>query len=114
MRIWAFLFTICFSGVVLAQSFLPNTGDIPLMDGIEQVEELASFDQPNERMVILGAKTTKTKQDIFAFYHQSLINLGWQAVSAGHYTRGTDSFTIEVTAVGTENRIQFVLSQSNE
>jgi len=96
-----------------AQSFLPGTEDIPLMKGLTQVEETASFDSPAERMVLISAQTSKSKADILKFYKQTLANLGWQAKKADQFERGSDSLSIEIVPNGQINQIQFRLSQRN-
>ena len=97
----------------LAQSFLPGTEDIPLMHGLTQVEETASFDNPAERMVLISAQTNKKKTDVLKFYKQTLVNLGWQVQKEGQFERGSDSLVIEITPNGKINQIQFRLSQRN-
>jgi len=95
---------------VFAQTFLPGTEDIPLMEGLMNVEETASFDNPSERMVLISAETSLTARSVFRFYSQTLSNLGWQEISPHFFKRGNDSFVIEI---GDQNQIQFRLSQSN-
>ena len=112
MRYCAILL-LCWIMPALAQSFLPGTEDIPLMNGLIQVEETASFDSPEERMVLIGAQTNKTRAEILKFYKQTLINLGWQAKKEGAFERGSDSLFIEITPNGKANQIQFRLSQRN-
>ena len=109
-----FLFILVFWAVpALAQSFLPGTEDIPLMAGLTQVEETASFDSPAERMVLISAQTNASKTDVLKFYKQSLVNLGWQVKKADLFERGSDSLIIEITPNGKINQIQFRLSQRN-
>ena len=97
----------------LAQSFLPGTEDIPLMNELTQVEETASFDSPAERMVLISAQTKKNKNDVLKFYKQTLTNLGWQIKNNNQFERGSDSLVIEITPNGKVNQIQFRLSQRN-
>lgn len=98
---------------VLAQGFLPGTEDIPLMEGLTQVEETASFDNPTERMVLISAQTKLAKQNILEFYRKSLNNLGWQEKAPGQFKRGADSLFIDIIKMGKTNQIQFRLSQQN-
>ena len=109
-----FLFILVFWILpALAQSFLPGTEDIPLMAGLTQVEETASFDNPAERMVLINAQTKKTRNDVLKFYKQTLVNLGWQVKKTDQFERGSDSLIIEITPNGKVNQIQFRLSQRN-
>ena len=91
---------------VLAQTFLPGTEDIPFMKGLEQVEETASFDSPEERMVLVNAQSTLSSLKIFRFYSETLKNLGWSERKTGIFVRGNDSFSIEIIPDGKNNQIQ--------
>ena len=96
----------------MAQGFLPAAEDVPLMDGLYQVEETATFDSPSEKMTIISALSQKKPAEITRFYHQVLTNLGWTALKNNHYARGSDTLTLEITP-GKENTIQFTLVQKN-
>ena len=109
MKKWIFLFGLWIFPA-LAQTFLPGTEDIPLMQGIKNVEETASFDSPSERMVLIEAKTDLPQQSVLNFYRKTLKNLGWKEKKPEYFERGKDSFSIEITPSG---QIQFRLSQSN-
>ena len=98
---------------VFAQTFLPGTEDIPLMNGLQQVEETASFDNPDERMVLISAETNLSPKKVFEFYRESLKNLGWTEQKTGQFNRGNDSFSIEITPTEKTSQIQFRLSQRN-
>ena len=112
MKYWIVLalfwvFPIC------AQTFLPGTEDIPLMQGLTEVEETASFDNPAERMVLIGAQTKLPTKKVLQFYKETLNNLGWTEKSAGKFERGMDSLSIDIMPDGKSNQIQFHLSQRN-
>ena len=108
MKKWIFLF-IFYTFSAWGQ-FLPGTEDIPLMKGIEKVEETASFESPSERMILIGAETKLSQKSVFDFYRKTLKNLDWKETKPGYFERGKDSFSIEITPQG---QIQFRLSQSN-
>lgn len=112
MKKWIVLFCSLFVFPVWAQ-FLPGTEDIPLMDGLVNVEETASFDNPSERMVLISAETKLSSQKVFSFYKQTLSNLGWQEVKPNSFKRGSDSFFIEIVPSSSMKQVQFRLSQSN-
>ena len=112
MRFLAFIFTFLWIGLVKAQDFLTSTEDIPLMDGLYQVEETATFDSPSEKMTIISTISKKNASEITRYYRQVLVNLGWTAQNNNHYVRGADTLVIEITA-GKENSIQFTLVQKN-
>ncbi len=98
---------------VLAQTFLPGTEDIPLMDGLQNVEETASFDNPSERMVLISAETKTSPKKVLRFYRETLKNLGWTMKKTGQFERGADTFFIEVAPIQNRTQIQFRLSQRN-
>ena len=106
------VFILAFSFSSWAQVFLPGTEDIPLMKGLKNVEETASFDNPSERMVLISAETTLSEKAVFEFYHQSLSNLGWQEIRPHYFERGADLLSIEISQ-GKPNQVQFKLSQVN-
>ena len=111
MKKWFVLFVL-FSFPALAQ-FLPGTEDIPLIAGLKNVEETASFDNPSERMVLISAETKLSSKKISSFYKQTLNNLGWQEIRPNFFKRGNDTFFIEITSSSSTNQVQFRLSQSN-
>ena len=112
MRYCVFIF--CFWALsVMAQTFLPGTEDIPQMVGLQNVEEEASFDNPAERLLLVGAQTKLTQKKVLQFYKEALTNLGWVEKGSGKFERGTDSFLIEIASEGGINRVQFRLSQRN-
>ena len=112
MRFWIFVSILLWNVGVLSQSFLPATEDIPLMDGLYQVEETATFDSPSEKMTIISAVSRQKPAEIIRYYRQVLVNLGWTPQKNNHYIRGTDTLTIEITS-GKETSIQFTLVQKN-
>ena len=107
------LLLFCLFTFPVGAQFLPGTEDVPLMDGLESVEETASFDNPSERMVLISAETKLSSKKILSFYKQTLNNLGWQEIKPSHFKRGNDSFFIEITPSSPMNQVQFRLSQSN-
>ena len=112
MRFWI-AFILFFAGPVWAQTFLPGTEDIPQMEGLQAVEEMASFDNPAERMVLISAQTKLPAKKILQFYKETLTNLGWTEKESGKFERGSDSFSIEIVPANNNSQIQFRLSQRN-
>ncbi len=104
---------LAFSVSAMAQVFLPGTEDIPLMKGLKNVEETASFDNPSERMVLIGAETRLSEKEVLSFYRKSLSNLGWREIRSNYFERGTDSLSIEIAPSKQGNQVQFKLSQVN-
>lgn len=113
-----FLFTLIAGSLVAlqvrAQSFFPQTEDIPQMPGLSQVEEVANFDSPQERLLILTAMSTKSISETEKYYHQTLKNLGWKAVQKNLYKRQNDSLQLDLSAPKGKTFIQFTLTQRND
>ncbi len=81
------------------------------MPGLKQVEEVANFDTPKERMLILSAISTSTQDKIQKFYQTNLKNLGWTKVKENTYQREKDTFQIEMKKESNQIHIQFILTQ---
>ncbi len=111
MKVTLFLFILFFHTVLCAQGFLPKTEDIPLMEGLNQIEEVASFDNPGERLVIISAESTVSEQEILSFYQKTLKNLGWKQITSHTFKRDADRFQIDMKAQKNKVQIQFILSQ---
>ena len=117
MKIFSLIFSLTLLVWIFparAEDFLPGTEDIPLMEGLEQVEEDASFDAPEERMVLVNARTTLPPARVALFYRRALRNLGWKEIKQNQFERGSDSFTINIMPRGRISQIQFRLSQENK
>ncbi len=110
---------VCFLTVCLmismgrAQVFLPHTEDIPQEDSLNQIEEIANFDSPDGRLLILTAVSTKSPRSIERYYDQTLKNLGWKKVKKTVYQRQNDSVQIEISQKQNQTFVQFTLSQKN-
>ncbi len=112
MKIVSSVFVLLWAIAVFAQGFLPATEDVPVMDGLYQVEEEATFDSPSEKMTIISAKSQEKPDKVSNYYRQILMNLGWTVIEKNHYVRGSDTLTLEMTT-GKETTIQFKLVQKN-
>lgn len=113
MRILIASFLILWASMVCAQDFLPATEDVPLMQGLYQVEETATFDSPSEKMTLISAASHEKPEQIKRFYRQVLTNLGWVVVRDNNYKRGNDTLSLELTPTGKETILQFTLVQKN-
>lgn len=75
--------------------YLSELGDIPLMPGLEQVEDSAlMFDKPAGRIVEAYFTTDESHEDILAFYATSLPPLGWRMTGPDSFERHEESLTI--------------------
>ncbi len=78
------------AGVIVGETrFFSSLNDVPLMQGMEEVETRAiSFDKPGGRISEAYAVIDDLKKmDILYFYQQTLPQLGWGQVSASKFFR---------------------------
>jgi hypothetical protein len=78
----------------LASAYLPGTEDVPLMKGLELVEDPIIFDKLEGRLVTLHAQGDVSEKDISQFYAATLPNLGWKKKADSLYARDGESFKI--------------------
>ena len=92
--------------------FLPQTEDVPLMDGIKvQDSEFFSFDSPSGQILTIDGKTDIKPVDIRAFYTETLPSMGWKKTAPDTYMRGTDSLMISFPNQG---KVHFDMTLSNQ
>ena len=75
---------------VHAQSFFERLPDIPLMDGLVEIEDRAfSFDKPEGRILKAYAQVDAgvDAQSLISYYAQVLPEFGWKATSSLSYQR---------------------------
>lgn len=113
MKKWLMALGLFVVATAWAQGFLPAMDDVPMMEGLYSVEEIATFDNPSEKMVIISAQTDKAAKEVKNFYRQTLTNLGWSYLRENNYVRGSDSLTLELTPDSKVTNIQFTLVQKN-
>lgn len=94
MKILIFLVCfLCFCSVNAA--FLPQTDDIPLMDGLilKSADDVA-FDTPAGQILVFEASTKLSPDAIRSFYAQNLTAMGWTWKKKDTYTRGSDTLVL--------------------
>lgn len=93
-------------------AFLPQTNDIPLMDGIILTEtEHFSFDTPAGQILTFEGNMKNDISFVRTFYDKTLASLGWQKNKTDFYVRGND--TLELSFIG-ENKIRFEILLSSD
>lgn len=111
--VWALMIALapCFTGFAHARDAMGNAAgagffhaveDLPLMPGMTEVtEESVVFDQPDGRVVQVGARAGSgvTGAQVAAFYSETLPQLGWQAEGNAGFVREKERLTIEYGAV---------------
>ncbi len=71
----------------LSQAYLPGTEDLPLMTGLDLVEDPVVFDKMEGRLVTLQAQGDISQKIICEFYSKTLPNLGWKRKTDTLYER---------------------------
>ena len=92
------LISIFINPVFADNSFLTNTSDIPLMDGMKMsVGEQMDFDTPTGQVLSLdGIIKNKTGDDVLLFYENVLPQMGWKKVETGFFVRQNDTLNIVI------------------
>ncbi len=92
------LISIFINPVFADNSFLTNTSDIPLMDGMKMsVSEQMDFDTPTGQVLSLdGIIKNKTGDDVLLFYENVLPQMGWKKVETGSFVRQNDTLNIVI------------------
>ena len=112
MKIGAFL--LCLFCLCSARAdFLPQTDDIPLMDGLtlKSTDDVA-FDTPAGQILVFEASTKSSPNTVRDFYAQNLTALDWIHKKKDTYTRGADTLELSFPTPGTV-RFDITLSSSN-
>jgi len=94
-----------------AQEFFANLPDVPLMSGLEEMDELAlNFDKPEGRIIVGAANIPDSFNEdaIYAYYSKVLPAFGWARVHDSSYLRGAEKLNIEIT----QGQVQRVLEIS--
>ncbi len=99
IKITVFIFTLIFSFSLYAGQFLSGTEDVPLMVGLTASEdETFAFDNEDGRLYFSKAYTKSDSASVWAFYRQTLPQLGWTETETGVFTRENDVLRIAVVA----------------
>lgn len=67
--------------------YVPGTEDVPLMPGLVANDGPLVFDQPQGRIVEASAAGPVRRNDVLAFYHDSLPALGWAPSGSRDFDR---------------------------
>lgn len=113
MRILVFLFCLFLAMPVSAQGFFAGLPDIPLMQGLEEIEDGAlSYDKPEGRILVGVARVDDSisEKQVQAYYAESLPEFGWHALGAFSYIRGMEKLEIVVQNSGDEKILEITIS----
>lgn len=107
----ALLFTLALSGAAVAEEFLSEVPDLPLMDGLLEIAgESLVFDKPEGRIVEAYAAGSVTQDAVIAFYRETLPQLGWSAEGPASYLREGERLVLSFTPGVDSLTVRFSLS----
>ena len=76
--------------------FIDALGDVPIMDALSIVDDSeTTLDLPEGRIVEVFATGAVSKEELSAFYHANLPNLGWLEQSPLAYQRSGENLEID-------------------
>lgn len=97
-----------------AERFFAGIEDLPVMPGLEQIQDAGlSFDKPEGRIVEVAASGKVSRREVVEFYRAVLPQLGWRAAGKGRYRREGEhlnlSFSTSGSASGPRLTVRFSL-----
>jgi hypothetical protein len=104
---------VAFFGAAAARAggFVAGLEDLPLMPGLQEVEESAvSFDAPEGRIVEVYAEGAVEAKRVLAFYDETLPQLGWAPAGGGSFRREGEVLRIEIIGEGEGIAVRFSLA----
>ena len=114
LKLFALIFFLSFQS--LAEDFLANTSDIPVMNGLKiNAAEQMDFDTPTGQLLILeGSSIKKQGNEILKFYQTTLPQLGWEEKSEGVFSRQNDSLHITILKNKIPSKVRFDISLTSD
>ncbi len=96
------------------QIFFSTLQDIPLMQGLKEIEEHAtSFDKPNGRIIQAFALTNNlSADDITTYYNATLPQFGWGKSKHGHFYRNGENLEISFEKQNYGHILKIMISPS--
>ena len=101
------------AGVTAQGLFFSAIDDLPLMDGLNEVESgTMVFDSPSGRIVEALSTGKVTRQRVTRFYSETLPQLGWFETTPGHFVRDGEALKMEFPnpPAGVTINVLFMLS----
>ncbi len=106
---------VILSGAVGAQEFLSGTEDVPVLPSMIVESGEIEFDTPAGQIRIVSFFDEEhTASEIFEFYDQALLSLGWQKTEKGIFLRGRDTFRLNALKTKLPARVRLDLFLSGE
>ena len=100
---------------VRADAFVAGTEDVPLMQGLVQVESGALvFDKPEGRIIEAQAHGKLERSAVRDFYRSTLPQLGWKALAGNAWRREDEMLRVEIGGRDGDVSVGFTLSPYKE
>ena len=114
LQVVAMTLVLNFGKPVSAGGFVSVVEDLPLMDGLAEVEGSAMiFSTRQGRIVEVSAKSISGnrigRENVLAFYEHTLPQLGWAPAEALNWIRENERLGLTVTVNGGKLMVQFSL-----
>ncbi|MBI1300603.1 MAG: hypothetical protein GC137_02995 [Alphaproteobacteria bacterium] len=110
-----FILFVVMSFPVWAQTpqFFSSLPDVPIMQGLEEIEaETLSFDKPEGRIIQTKALTDLQPEKIIHFYKQTLPQFGWTAVSETDFFRKDEYLVFDFSETQEEGIVKITIKPS--
>ena len=104
------------AGATAQGLFFSAIDDLPLMDGLNEVEGGSMvFDSLSGRIVEALSTGKVTRQQVTRFYSETLPQLGWLEIIPGHFVREGEALKIEFPTppAGIKLNVLFMLSPAH-
>ena len=114
---WAILLVILMNPAVSRsdsgyQSYFSALPDVPMMSGMEEVEDQTFvFDKAEGKVVeTAGFLAESSPEELEKFYREALGQLGWKPFKTGVFVRDHEMLSLRVTKVGNGELVKFQLA----
>ena len=95
--IWGWIVCWPVSTSMAADRFVPGIADLPLMNGLEEMEGATLvFSKPQGRIVDTTVAGNVSAKEVQVFYNQTLPHLGWHKLAAGQWKRDNEILRLDV------------------
>lgn len=110
MLLWAVATAAATTGAA-AQDFVPGLEDVPVMTGLHVVPGAGHvFDTPAGRLVESHARGAATREQVRAFYRETLPALGWRITGPKTFRRDDETLTVAVQGRDGDVTVRFSLA----
>ncbi len=116
-----FAVVLCFAvlgatAALAAERFVHGIEDLPLMPGLAEAPDAGVvFDTPSGRIVQTEAIGHVSRNQVLAFYAETLPQLGWRSLATGLFRRENEVLRIEFDDVGDPGTtVRFALSPATK